>query len=68
MSAIVSIDNGSGFNDQMVLCKGAPEIIKKILHEVPEGFDRCYLPFVKNGARVLALAYKILPRLASKVD
>ena len=62
MSAIVSIDNGSGFNEQMVLCKGAPEVIRKIIKEVPEGFDRCYIPYVKNGARVLALAYKMLPK------
>jgi cation-transporting ATPase 13A1 len=68
MSSIVSIDSGSGFNEQMVLCKGAPEVIKKILKEVPVGYDRCYLPFVKNGARVLALAYKILPKQSSKTD
>ena len=55
MSTIVNIDN-----DHRVLCKGAPEVIKGFLATVPNGYDKCYLKYVKNGARVLALAYKIL--------
>jgi cation-transporting ATPase 13A1 len=57
MSTIVNIDN-----EHRVLTKGAPEVIKKFLTKVPEGYDRCYLKYVKNGARVLALAYKILKK------
>lgn len=59
MSTIVQIEGSSEFR---VLTKGAPEVIKKLLSVVPEGYDKCYLKYVKNGARVLALSYKVLPR------
>jgi cation-transporting ATPase 13A1 len=29
---------------------------------VPNGYDKCYLKYVKNGARVLAMAYKTLAK------
>lgn len=61
MSTIVSVDNGST-SEYKVLCKGAPEVIKQFLKEAPEGYDRCYLKYVKNGARVLALAHKTLQK------
>lgn len=59
MSTIVNLDST---NEHRVLTKGAPEVIKKLLATVPESYDRCYLKYVKNGARVLALAYKVLPK------
>jgi cation-transporting ATPase 13A1 len=40
-----------------VLCKGAPEIIKDLLKEVPHNYDDCYQKWAKEGYRVLALAY-----------
>ncbi len=40
-----------------VLCKGAPETIKELLKEVPEGYDECYRKWAKDGYRILALAY-----------
>lgn len=49
-----------------VLTKGAPEVIKIFLKTVPEGYDRTYLKQVKNGARVLALAYKNLPKMPNE--
>ena len=60
MSTIVSIDQ-----EHRVLTKGAPEIIVNFLKEVPQNYDKCYLKYVKDGARVLALAYKILPKMKS---
>jgi magnesium-transporting ATPase (P-type) len=42
------------------LCKGAPEVVEKFLKKVPEGYKENYLEYVKNGARVLVLAYKDL--------
>jgi len=60
-SAIVNIQDGTtrgGFN--RVLCKGAPEVVEKFLKKVPEGYKENYLEYVKNGARVLVLAYKDL--------
>jgi cation-transporting ATPase 13A1 len=44
------------------LTKGAPEVIRKLLKTVPENYDKAYLKYVKEGARVLALAYKNIPR------
>ena len=44
----------------MVLCKGAPEVIEKYLEKVPEKYTESYIDFVKNGAGVLALAYRDL--------
>jgi magnesium-transporting ATPase (P-type) len=61
MSTIVSIEEGRGFSPEFkVLSKGAPEVMKKYLKTVPENYDQGYLKHVKNGARVLALAYKNL--------
>lgn len=61
MSTIVSVED-RGSQEYKVLCKGAPEVVKKYLKEVPSGYDRCYLKYVKNGARVLVLAHKTLPK------
>jgi len=47
-----------------VLCKGAPEILEKYLRQVPPGYKEHYIDFVKNGARVLAMAYRDLPRMS----
>jgi len=40
------------------LCKGAPEVVEKFLLKVPEGYKDNYINYVKNGARVLVMAYK----------
>jgi cation-transporting ATPase 13A1 len=63
MSTIVSIEESKSTSvEYKVLTKGAPEVIKKYLKSVPQNFDKSYLKYVKNGARVLALAYKNLPK------
>jgi cation-transporting ATPase 13A1 len=64
-SAIVNIQDGTtrgGSN--RVLCKGAPEILEKYLRQIPPGYKEHYIDFVKNGARVLAMAYKDLPKMS----
>ena len=59
MSTIVSVEESKHSTvEYKVLTKGAPEVIKKFLKDVPENYDRAYLKYVKEGARVLALAYK----------
>lgn len=52
----------------MVLCKGAPEILEKYLRKVPAGYKEHYINFVKNGARVLAMAYKDLKMQANEAE
>ena len=64
MTTIVQVDE-SKYSSQpefKVLTKGAPEVIRQYLKNVPENYDRAYLKYVKEGARVLALAYKNMPR------
>jgi cation-transporting ATPase 13A1 len=56
---MVSIDESKhSTTEYKVLTKGAPEVIKKFLKDVPANYDRSYLKYTKEGARVLALAYK----------
>jgi cation-transporting ATPase 13A1 len=63
MSTIVSIEESKHTTvEYKVLTKGAPEVIKKFLKDVPANYDRAYLKYVKEGARVLALAYKNVPK------
>lgn len=51
----------SGRNGQLrVLCKGAPEVVEQYLAKVPDNYKENYIGFVKDGARVLSLAYKDL--------
>jgi cation-transporting ATPase 13A1 len=67
MTTIVNIEDGKNSQGEYrVLTKGAPEVIKNFLKEVPLHYDKCYLKYVKNGARVLALAHKILPKAPSE--
>ncbi|KAF2014328.1 cation-transporting ATPase 4 [Aaosphaeria arxii CBS 175.79] len=40
--------------------KGAPETIRKMLVDSPQGYEETYKHFTRNGGRVLALAYKYL--------
>lgn len=45
-----------------VSCKGAPEVIKGLLVNVPEYFDK-YLKYAEEGYRVIALAHKQIDNL-----
>lgn len=60
MSVIIEAKNSKdkSFNESMVVCKGAPEVVEKLLHLVPPGYEQNYRDYVKNGYRVLSLAYK----------
>ncbi len=64
MSSIVSLEDpkSSSSGEYKVLTKGAPEVVRSFLKDVPNGYDRSYLKHVKTGARVLALAYKNLEK------
>ncbi|PNS21020.1 Manganese-transporting ATPase 1 [Sphaceloma murrayae] len=42
--------------------KGAPETIRNMLVEVPDKYEETFKYFSRNGARVLALAYKYLTK------
>lgn len=57
MAVVVNVSDYHGTRYR-VLAKGAPEVLVKYMKDVPKGYNDCYLNYVKNGARVLALAYK----------
>jgi magnesium-transporting ATPase (P-type) len=57
MSVVVQINEHVG-NSYRVLSKGAPEVLKKFMKEFPSDYDALYLKHVKEGSRVLAMAYK----------
>jgi magnesium-transporting ATPase (P-type) len=44
-----------------IVVKGAPEVISALLAAVPDGYDATYRALTLTGARVLALAYRVLP-------
>lgn len=67
-SAIVHIVDGSRGSSYRVLCKGAPEVVQKFLKVVPEGYKDSYIHYVRNGARVLVLAYKDIKTQTSEIN
>jgi len=59
MSAICKITENT-VSTYRVLTKGAPEVLKKFMINLPSNYDEQYLHYVKDGARVLVLAQKKL--------
>lgn len=45
-------------------CKGAPEVLKNMINDVPDNFDEIYLHYAREGSRVLCLGYKELGQLS----
>lgn len=46
--------------------KGAPEVLKEMLIDAPDNYDKVYLENARRGARVLALGYRQLGHLSSQ--
>ncbi|GAB7354668.1 hypothetical protein MBLNU459_g5095t1 [Dothideomycetes sp. NU459] len=53
-------DTGKKTKSTFVGAKGAPETIRKMLVDAPPKYEETFKYFSRNGARVLALAYKYL--------
>jgi len=49
-----------------VLSKGAPEILCNYMKEKPEDYKQIYLGHVKEGSRVLAMAYKPISKMSQE--
>ena len=63
MSVLAQVNENNG-NSLRVLSKGAPEVLKKYMKNLPSDYDAQYLKYVKNGGRVLALAYKNMSKMS----
>ena len=62
MSVLAQIADSTG-TSLRVLSKGAPEVLKQHMKTLPANYDETYLKYVKHGARVLAMAYKPVPKM-----
>jgi cation-transporting ATPase 13A1 len=51
---------GATDTSYIATCKGAPEVLKPMIKDVPANYDEIYLHFAREGARVLCLGYKEL--------
>lgn len=51
-----------------VLVKGAPEMLRGLLREVPAHYESVYKHHTLQGKRVLAMAWKDLPESVSPHD
>lgn len=61
MSTIVKVDGiNSYFNGKYIVTKGAPEIIQNYLATIPQNYIENSEGFMKDGYRVMALAYRKL--------
>jgi cation-transporting ATPase 13A1 len=45
------------------LVKGAPEVIMKLIKHVPKYYNETFLHYASQGKRVIAMAYKKLPKV-----
>lgn len=60
VATVVTSQGGKRSKGTFVGVKGAPETIKKMLVNTPPQYTETFKYFTRNGARVLALAYKFL--------
>ncbi|TIB39582.1 hypothetical protein E3P86_01063 [Wallemia ichthyophaga] len=58
MSTVNNIVDGQGQKRTFVSVKGAPETIKSMIKDLPQGYEETYKWFTRKGSRVLALAWK----------
>ncbi len=63
MSVLANVHEGSA-QSLRVLSKGAPEVLSKFIKDLPADYNSSYLEYVKNGGRVLALAYKYVNKMS----
>lgn len=57
MSAKILFTMGNNRHHRIV-SKGAPEVMKTLLKEIPSDYDKAYNHWAKQGYRILALAYR----------
>lgn len=59
MSTLSFVVDAAGANRKLFAAvKGAPETLRGMYSQIPEGYDETYKTFTRRGSRVLALGYK----------
>lgn len=61
MCAVSKVEGFGDLDGHYALVKGAPEVISSLLRNKPENYDATSFKLMKEGYRVLALAYRKLP-------
>ncbi len=54
---------GASETSYIATCKGAPEVLKSMIKNLPSNYNEIYLHYAREGARVLCLGYKELGNL-----
>jgi manganese-transporting P-type ATPase len=60
-ASVDALGCGNGGGGVRIVCKGAPEALAPLLRAVPPAYNAAYASLSATGARVLALAYRVLP-------
>ena len=66
MSVVAGHTKAAGDTQYIASCKGAPEVLKSMLKNLPPNYDEIYLHYAREGARVLCLGHKELGNLSSQ--
>lgn len=68
MSTVSSVITPDRQVKTMVSVKGAPEVIKAMISNVPNHYESTYKYYTRRGSRVLALAYKFVGVQGAKIN
>ena len=61
MSCVVSVEGDGGGNALRCVVKGAAEVLEPMFAALPPQYARCHQHWARQGCRVLAMGYKVLP-------
>jgi len=61
MSCVVSLEHESGGGQLRCVVKGAAEVLEPMFATLPPHYARCHQHWARQGCRVLAMGYKVLP-------
>ena len=68
MSCVVSLEHESGGGQLRCVVKGAAEVLEPMFATLPPQYARCHQHWARQGCRVLAMGYKVLPLRDSADD
>jgi manganese-transporting P-type ATPase len=60
MAVVAKVSLNNKPDRWVVFCKGAPEVLQKLLAVVPKDYESTFLHHMRSGRRVIALSYRLL--------